>query len=162
MNNSPLQLDRSFVGEVAVTTNKEFDIQKPVNFLFQHIKVHCENRLLNAERRQWECTLRIQLQAPPENNLPYAFVTEWVGLFRVLQGWQPEKDETLVVTSAPAVLFSMAREHIRNIMASGPYAPLLLPTVNFTDAAPKVGSADHGFQEDGNRSPGKIVPAISE
>lgn len=134
MKTSPLQLERCFVAEVVVTANKQFDSQAPIRLFDTDIKADCQNRLLSSELRQWECVLKIRLQPQLDANLPYGFSTEWIGIFRVMNGWAPDKDEFLVRTSAPAVLFSMAREHLRANMASGPFPAILLPTVNFSDA----------------------------
>ena len=138
MRPSPLQLDRYFFSEVALTVNKEFKPEEFVTITDEHFRVEHRSRVSNAESRQWECTLRVQFQAPSEANAPYAFVTECVGLFKVASGWPSERDEWLVKTNAPAVLFGMAREFVRSLMCAGPFSAILLPTVNFTDAAEKV------------------------
>jgi preprotein translocase subunit SecB len=138
MRPSPLQLERYFFPEVALTANKEFKPEEFVTITDEHVKVEHRSKLTIAESRQWECTLRIQFQAPPEANAPYAFVAECVGLFKVASAWPAERDEWLVKTNAPAVLFGMAREYVRSLMCAGPFSAILLPTVNFTDAAEKA------------------------
>lgn len=143
MRPSPLQLERYFFSEVALTANKEFKLEAPCQLTDEYVRVENRSKQMNEQLRQWECMLRIQFQAPPEANAPYAFVTECVGLFRIADGWPPANDEWLVKTSAPAVLFGMAREYVRSLMCAGPFSPILLPTVNFTDAAVKANSAEN-------------------
>lgn len=142
MRPSPLLLERYFFSEVALTASKEFKPEELVRITDEYIKVEHRTKGTDAESRLWECTLRVQFQAPPEANAPYAFVVECVGLFKIANAWPSEKDEWLAKTNAPAVLFGMAREFIRSLMCAGPFSAILLPTVNFTDAADKVVSTE--------------------
>jgi len=125
-----------------ITASKEFKPEESVRISDEHLRVEHRAKVSMAELRQWECTLRVQFQAPTEANAPYAFAVECVGLFRVASSWPPEKDEWLVKTNAPAVLFSTAREFVRGLMCAGPFSAILLPTVNFSDADEELPSRE--------------------
>lgn len=129
-----------FVSEASLTANREMKPGTPTKLEAEHLKVEQRCKALDEAARRWECILRVQLQAPPDANSPYAFSVELAGTFKVADKWPKERDEHLVLTSAPAVLYGVAREYVRNLMAAGPYMAILLPTVNFTDAAPKPAS----------------------
>jgi preprotein translocase subunit SecB len=131
MKNSPLQLERYFVTEFSLTANKEFDSKKEIKLGIENIVVTPALVSAPSNPRQWQVTLRIQLQPNPDANAPYFFTLELVGLFRVSDAYPEENVEWIVQTNATSVLYSAAREVLRSAMAQGPYPPFLLPTASF-------------------------------
>lgn len=131
MKNSPLQLKRYFVTELSLTANKEFDPRKEVKLGVDNMIVTPALLADASDRRQWQVTLRIQLQPGPEANTPYFSALEVVGFFRLQDDYPEENIEWMVQTNATSVLYSAAREILRGATAQGPYPAFLLPTVSF-------------------------------
>lgn len=131
MNPSPLQLRRYFVSEINVSTNKGFEPEKDVRLDFENLIVSPTFLKAKASKKRWEVSLRIQFQPGPEANVPYYFMVEILSLFDVHKSVSDERIETLVKTNCPSVLYSMAREILRSVMAQGPFPSLILPTGTF-------------------------------
>lgn len=131
MKPSPLQLKRYFVSDINVSSNKDFDLEKEVRLDFEDLIVTSASIKAKALKRLWEVSLRIQFQPGPQTNVPYYFMVELLSLFDVHKSVPDEKIETLVKTNCPAVLYSMAREILRSVMAQGPFPSLILPTGTF-------------------------------
>ena len=131
MQPSALRLEYYFVAELNVTANREHNPKKPMTLTDKNLVVTPGFLPDQKGPRRWQVTLRIQQQAGPAANAPYYFTIELVGFFAVAASYPKEKAEWIVRTNATSVLFSTAREVLRNAMAQGPFCPLLLPTVSF-------------------------------
>ncbi len=131
MKTATLQLKYYFVTELHVTSNREHAPDKPVSLTSDDILVKPDFRPNPKNGRNWEVTLRIQQQSGPAANPPYYFTVELVGAFDVDDDYPENKAEWMVRTNATSVLYSTAREVLRNAMAQGPFCPLLLSTVSF-------------------------------
>ena len=121
MKNSPLQLKRYFVTELGLTASKEFDPKKEIKLGIESMVVTPALLPDASIARQWQVTLRIQLQPDPNANAPYFFTLEIVGFFRVQDAYPKRNVEWIVQTNATSVLYSAAREILRSAMAQGPY-----------------------------------------
>ncbi len=133
MKPSLLQLKRYFVSEINLSVNKDFNPGEDVKLDFEDLIVLPEFIRSKSNTRQWEVSLRVQFQPGPEANTPYYFMVEILSLFDLQKSVPDEKMEPLVRTNCPAVLYSMAREILRSVMAQGPFPALLLPTGAFYD-----------------------------
>jgi len=80
----------------------------------------------------------------PESNSPYFFAVDLVGFFRIDESLPETMVEKFAYVNGSSVLYSSAREILRNAMADGPYDPIMLPTVCFLDDKPteEVASAE--------------------
>lgn len=132
MKTSPMQLKHYFVTDLNVTTNRQHKSDKAIQVSDTDLNI--EPNFLQQEDtpNSWQVTLRVQLQTSPETNAPYYFMVELVGYFSVTESYSGTP-EWLVRTNAPSVLYSTAREVLRNAMSQGPFCPLLLPTASFYD-----------------------------
>lgn len=131
MKTATLQLRFYFVTELNVSANREHAPGKPISLTDDDIFLKTDFKPTSTDGRRWEVTLRIQQQAGPATNPPYYFTIELVGAFDVDAAYPANKVEWMVRTNATSVLYSTAREILRNAMAQGPFCPLLLPTVSF-------------------------------
>lgn len=131
MKTATLQLRFYFVTELNVSANREHAPDKPISLTDEDILIKTDFKSKPNDGRRWEVTLRIQQQAGPATNPPYYFTIELVGAFDVDAAYPANKVEWMVRTNATSVLYSTAREILRNAMAQGPFCPLLLPTVSF-------------------------------
>jgi preprotein translocase subunit SecB len=133
MKASPLNLRDYYVTELSVTTNKNFDLQKPVSMKFEDLVV--ERHLIQHNDAKngspWQLTLRVHHTSAPERNAPYQFTLELVGFFDVNAKVPAEKVETILKVNGASMLYGAARQVIRSATAQGPYLPVLLPSVSF-------------------------------
>jgi len=133
MKPSLLQLKRYFVSEINLSVNKDFNPEKDIKLDFEDLIVLPEFIRSKSNKRQWEVSLRVQFQPGPEANAPYYFMVDILSLFDLQKSVPDENIELLVRTNCPAVLYSMAREILRSVMAQGPFPALILPTGIFCD-----------------------------
>ncbi len=140
---SPLDLHSYFVTEVQCTSNPKYRPDDEIALEFSDLQVEtrvCDPKTDgNDEEDMWKVILIARQNVGAEKNSPYNFSI-------ILQGWfgtkveelGPEKTRQLMETTGGSILFGTAREVLRNIMATGPYLPLLLPSVSFHPCAPEA------------------------
>ena len=128
---SPLQLERYFVSELSIQANKRFKPDQPIMLGMDDVVMEPRFMPIANKARGWEVVLRIFHQGANGINTPYFFSIELVAFFGVHKSYGAEKSEWLVRTNASSVLYTMAREILRNAMSHGPFMPLILPTVTF-------------------------------
>ena len=135
MNPSPLQLERHFFTKVRLEANPK---GKPGAANELGCEVEIGKALDDAKR--FQVTLRLKLLPGPGGEACYAGEIHAVGLFRVLAGWPPEQDLTLVETNGPALLYGAARELLCNLTARGPWPQVVLTSISFVQPKnkPKV------------------------
>ena len=133
MKASPLNLRDYYMTELSVSANKTFDLQKPMNLKFEDLLV--DRHLIRQDDKKndalWQLTFRVRHAAAPEQNVPYQFTLELVGIFEVMPSVPAEMVETLLKVTGGSMLYGAARQVIRGATAQGPYFPLLLPAVSF-------------------------------
>lgn len=131
MQASALQLRHYFVAEVTLSANPAFDPKAKVALKIGDLEVTHEEKPVQGPDRQWQVILKIKLAAPPDRNAPYFFSLGLNSIFNI----NPKTDEgqipALVTNGAPSVLYGIAREYLRGLMAAGPYPALLMPTLVF-------------------------------
>ncbi len=139
---SPLDLHSYFVIDVGCTANPAYQPDKPVLLELEDQIV--ETALAtpgsegNDEKDAYRVVLHIRQKAPPEKNAPYNFHIVLHGWFGVHPGVPADTCAQLVETTGGSILFGVAREILRNLMATGPYLPILLPSVSFHPNAPEL------------------------
>ncbi|MGA8659628.1 MAG: protein-export chaperone SecB [Chthoniobacterales bacterium] len=139
MKKSPLELVHYFVTDVGISANKDFDPEKEVKLDLADL--NCVNKVRSVEGKDltWRISLRVQQETSTEKNSPYNFWIRVNGLFKLNPTFPKEKAERFVTTNGTAILYAVAREALRSVMANGPYLPLLLPSVSFlTDEKPEA------------------------
>ncbi|NLL84429.1 MAG: hypothetical protein GX230_09360 [Lentisphaerae bacterium] len=131
MKRSPLQLENYFITALNVTANRDYNPQQGGELKDEGLEIEPYFTPKADSPRSWQVILHIQLQSASGRNVPYYFMVEIVGFFTVSESYPDDKIEWLVRTNATSVLYSTAREILRNTMAQGPFSPLLLPTASF-------------------------------
>ena len=128
---SKLLLDNYFLTELFVRANENFDAKQPMNLTVNDLTVESIAVKIAEDVRHWQVTLKVFHQLKNKVNAPYSFRVEAVGFFSVAESYPVDRAEWLVKTNASSVLYSVVREALRNTMATGPWKPILLPTVSF-------------------------------
>ena len=128
---SKLLLDNYFLAELFVRANENFDSKEPMNLSAKDLTVESIAVKIAEDVRHWQVTLKVFHQLKNKVNAPYSFRVEAVGFFSVVDTYPEDRAEWLVKTNASSVLYSVAREALRSAMATGPWKPVLLPTVSF-------------------------------
>jgi preprotein translocase subunit SecB len=160
MKTSPLQLNCYFVAELNVTANRQHDPKAPITLSAENLTVKPDFMAQKDDPQRWQVTLRIQQQGGSSTNSPYSFTIELVGMFSVAANYPEKQVEWLVRTNASSVLYSTAREVLRNAMAQGPFCPLLLPTLSFyTPETKQMPDAAHAAPRNRSRLPAKVAKA---
>ncbi len=130
---SPLNCREYFVADQSIQANPKHDPQREVRLKLSELVIEAEVVAEKAETKApfWRVSLRIQQGITEENNTPYAFDITLIGAFQVQPAYPADSAKRLVEINGKSVLYSAARQILRNAMSNGPYAPLLLPTVSF-------------------------------
>lgn len=116
---------------LSLTANRNFDGKKERAACIKDLLVEPFFQQDSNDKLHWQVTLKVTYRPGPDINAPYHFASEIVGLFQVSTEQAKEKVQWLVETNASSLLYSTARELLRNAMSSGPYPPMLLPTGSF-------------------------------
>ncbi|HEY3901116.1 MAG TPA: protein-export chaperone SecB [Chthoniobacter sp.] len=131
-----IELTNYFVSEMQFTANRGFDPQKQSCVGVDDLQVTNQATPKSDNRRDWQITLRIALNAPPDRNSPYSFLVEIIGFVHVSDGVKDENIDRMTCITGTSLVFSAAREIIRAVTSRGPYQPILLPTVTFWEPKP--------------------------
>lgn len=132
MQNSPLQLDEVFVGEVTVKPS-EGPLATPGSSECLIDAKPSYGR--NAENPlKWIVKLSVDFRAAEQKSTPYEGHIDCEGYFTVADTALPEeKQRKLVAVNAATILYSTAREVVASITARGRKGKFLLPSVSFID-----------------------------
>lgn len=139
MQLSSLQLESYFLKEVNFALNEDIkekptEIKKSDNLAIEvSVLVDC----LNKEARRWRCELTLDLKPKDESDSAYNLHLVLVGFFAVSEKFPEEKVEMLAKSTCPAILYTTAREMVVTVVRRSPYAPVLIPSVNFLENEPK-------------------------
>src|SRR5688572_28669735 len=136
MKLSPLQLLDYFVAEFHFTLNSKFDATKELQNKLDQLEAipRCDKHADNPLK--WTVVLELRYQPAVETNTRYLFSLRLVGVFLVSEEFHKPSVERLVQTNGPSVLYSIARELVREQTARGPDGPFILPTASFVTAPP--------------------------
>jgi len=132
----PISLKNYFIANLSVKANEiadggnvEFEGTSNATTIVQ-VARHADNK------NDWKVTLRIAC-APKEKNLcSYFFDLELVGFFETFPQLSPEMAADIIAVNGPSTLYGAARELILLVTGRGPFPPVSLPSVSFTDEAP--------------------------
>lgn len=134
-NPSRLSCRGYFVTEMTLTANPHHDPEKPLELKFSDLSIDSSTEKVGAGREtpDWRVLLRIQQKLAPDRNAPYNFSITLLGNFYVHPKYPGEKADQLVEVNGSSILYSAARQILRQAMSNGPFNPLLLPTVSFVN-----------------------------
>lgn len=137
---SPLELERYFVSDQAVTARNVFSSEKEIETLIEEYSVSNEAIRLPATENQpekWQVTVHIKHQPSPETNFPYDFRLTIVGIFRcTIEKSEPSHIERLMKINGSSILYGMSREIIRANTERGPWSGIVIPTYSFYEPKP--------------------------
>ncbi|MDQ8196240.1 protein-export chaperone SecB [Coraliomargarita sp. SDUM461004] len=137
---SPLELERYFVSDQAVTARNVFSSEKEIETLIEEYSVRNEAIRLPAVEDQpekWQVTVHIKHQPSPDTNFPYDFRLTIVGIFRcTTEKSEPSHIERLMKINGSSILYGMAREIIRANTERGPWSGIVIPTYSFYEPKP--------------------------
>lgn len=138
MKLSPLQLQDYFVAEFHFSLNSKYDVSKGLEKKLEEMEAtpHCQGH--NDNPLKWTVELDLKYQPAADTNTPYIFSLKLVGFFEVSKTFDPNVVERLVHTNGPSVLYSIAREIVREQTARGPDGPFILPTASFLTPPPEI------------------------
>ena len=128
---SKLLLDNYFLTELCVRANENFNTKAPMNLSAKDLTTESIAVRIAGDVRHWQVTLKVFHQLKNKVNAPYSFRIEVVGFFSIAESYPEDRTELFVKINASSILYSVAREALRNAMATGPWKPILLPTVSF-------------------------------
>jgi len=138
MSKSPLRLEKYFYTEVTLKANPNF---KPEDFKDGKIDFTCKSNIKVGTSKnnphEFQVILNVKLEPMDERPLPYDASLEIVGFFNVDTGVSAETASDLARVTGASILYSSAREFLLTLMSRGPWEPLMLPTMSFTELAQK-------------------------
>src|SRR5713101_1626253 len=131
MKAAQIQLTNYFVSELQFVANRDFKPDLPSTVTTDDLQVAHQASAIAENKRQWQITLRVALNASPESNSPYSFLLEMVGFIEVAESLSDDRIERFAQINGTSLIFAAAREIIKAATSRGPFKPLLLPTVTF-------------------------------
>jgi preprotein translocase subunit SecB len=131
MKAAQIQLTNYFVSELQFAANRDFKEETPSSVTAAELQVTHQASPAAENKRQWQITLRIALNASPESNSPYSFLVEMIGFIDVAESVSDDRIERFARINGTSLVFAAAREIVKAATSRGPFKPLMLPTVTF-------------------------------
>lgn len=124
-----------FVTGLMLTANSDYDQKKPTTLNFEDLKIEPAADALPEEQGKilWRVTLQVQQNVEADKNAPYNFSVGLVGTFEVHPKFPADKIKEMVSVNGSSILYSAARQILREAMNNGPFPALDLPTVRFLE-----------------------------
>jgi len=141
MKAAPVQLTNYFVSELQFVANQSYNRDSPTSVTAEDLQVALQPSQKEDNKREWQITLRVALNASPESNSPYSFLIEIIGFVTVAESVAEHKIERFAQINGTSLIFAAAREIIKSATSRGPFQGLLLPTVTFWEPPPPGASA---------------------
>jgi len=137
-----ISLVHAFTSEIAVLANPAMDLSRPP--ALDLADLNCQHVTLQPDDKQphWRVQLRLRQEATPKNNSPYTFRIAIEGWFTLNPTFPADQAERFVTVNGTSILYGIAREQLRQAMATGPFLPILLPSVTFAPAPAPVQTAE--------------------
>jgi preprotein translocase subunit SecB len=155
MKPSPLQLDRSSIGNVTVriadrgVVSPEVEVEVVPTFARQ-----------NDNPLRWLVTVRISFGRSDDKPVPYQGQIECDGVFTIVdESLAEERQLRLIAVTAPSMLYAAAREVIASLTARSKNGVFLLPSVSFTDQTVIQSGSEHAPRQLENQTPAEPRPS---
>jgi preprotein translocase subunit SecB len=135
MRRSPLQVETYFLRELSFKANEDYDEEKPTEDSLRGFQYFTDFVCYDKEAHKWQYVLGLRLLPVEGDNPPYFFRIVLIGYFTA-EGEVPsrEAEEKLIHASAPALLYTIAREILSSTSARARWGRINLPTVYFPAA----------------------------
>ena len=75
--------------------------------------------MLGDDSLAWRCEVTVRSKTEGEGTYPYSFELLYVGFFRVVKEFPPDRIQQMVKVNGPALLYSAAREAIMYLTGKG-------------------------------------------
>jgi len=131
MKLSPIQLEGYALIDLAYRANQDHRPGQPTAYGEEDILATTTLERDAADQHRWSVVLKFQLQPRPSANGPYHIALHLAGVIRTAPDFSVDDLETVVRVSGASVLYGIAREIVRHITSTGPFLPVLIPTVSF-------------------------------
>lgn len=129
MNASPLQIDFYFIEALRWEIEREFEPTEAQPLTVDDLSCDLQS---NAGEGPRQTSYRLTLGLPSSaGRFAYSFDMVLIGGFHVTEDVPQQYVAQVLDANAPALLYSAAREALATSLARGPFAPPLLPAVNF-------------------------------
>ncbi len=145
MGPSPLTLERSFFGKVAIEATLAKETLPPAC-----IKTTIRTLRYAEEPLRFQVHLNVALTQDSEKPPGYHGEVEVIGVLRIADTVPEEKRESITAIHGATLLFGMAREMICTITARGPWGMFVLPIVSFAGLKPA------------RKEPASLLPIVAE
>jgi preprotein translocase subunit SecB len=134
---TPLTLTAHFFPSVHIEANKDLQIEDMSEVKWGEEIIRDVTITKTPDEIQaidYQVILRITTSPKEGATMAYEIDLEVAGFFKVAEGFPEEHEEEMISRTAPAILYSAAREFIISITQRGPYPHVYLPTVSFIPA----------------------------
>src|SRR5438034_1199889 len=108
MKSAQIQLINYFVSELQFGANRGFQADAESTVSVDDLQVITTANPRPDSPREWQITLRIALDAPPERNVPYTFLVEMIGFIHVDESVTDERVERFARINGTSLVFSAA------------------------------------------------------
>jgi preprotein translocase subunit SecB len=152
MKAAQVQLTNYFVSELQFVANRDFKSDQSSSVGVEELQVTHQASARTENKREWQITLRIALNASPQANSPYSFLVEMIGFVDVAESVSDDRIERFARINGTSLVFSAAREIIKAATSRGPFPPLLLPTVTFWEAKQESANAHETVSKQATKS----------
>jgi len=136
MRPAQISLTTYFVRDLEFKLNEAFEPLTTWGTSLEDFDVTAKATPKTEDRRNWEVTLRLAFNPPPERNSPCTFVIEVTGSIQVDASVKDENVERFVNINGVSLVFGATREIVRLITSYGVSKPILIPTVTFWEPKP--------------------------
>jgi preprotein translocase subunit SecB len=133
-----LKCHEYFVTDMMVAANPEYNQKKPVELRFADLQIESTPIQISKklDGRLWRIVLQIQQNLGPDKNAPYNFSITILGHFEIHPDCPAERVHSFVAINGSSILYSTARQILKEAMRNGPFPVVELPTVCFHDTEP--------------------------
>jgi len=130
---APLRLERYFFDHVQLTARRDF--KQGSESVDLEVSTNLEIGQLDQPPGLWRIVLFVTGGAKDSAPVPpYEFQLQAIGFFTVTQpGPTEEETARLLGINGASILYSAAREYLLMLTGRGPWGPMPIPTVSFSD-----------------------------
>lgn len=142
MPTSPLQLKHYFFPQIFVEAVKEYGAQTENKEVVLEPIVQTGLQKNKNDPAEFGVSLRISLEPSEGRITPYKIKLHVVGSFAVSDTVPKAYREQVAATNGSQILYGAARDLLVTLTARGPWRPLFLPAIVFSDLMKKESPAD--------------------
>src|SRR6266480_4686979 len=106
MKAAQIQLTNYFVSELQFVANRDFKLDTQSSIGADDLQVTHQVSTRAENKRQWQVTLRIALNASPESNAPYSFLIEMIGFIDVADSVAEDRIERFASINGTSLVFA--------------------------------------------------------